>query len=82
MMQSPDQIAQVVRQALTAGPANTPNADPRVQIAHLSTAATIAAMRGGCNCKACKMLRRMVDIQMAEAEKELGDDVDSGNPEA
>jgi hypothetical protein len=60
----------------------SPEADPRLRAARLSSAATIAAASGSCKCKPCRYLRRLVELTLEDAEKELQADVKGDDPPA
>ena len=62
MMPNPNQITEVVRQALTAGPTDSRSEDARSRQAQLSFSAMLSAVQSGCNCEACQLLREAVDI--------------------
>lgn len=70
MVLDPEKM-QLARQLFGGEAMSSPEADSRVRAARLSSAATMAAVRGNCKCKACTYLRRLVDLTMEEAEKEL-----------
>lgn len=54
--------------------------DPRLQVGRLNFAATIAAYREGCNCTACQLLRRSVDIVVGDVQGLLKSDAQSQHP--
>ena len=81
MVADPRQAA-MLQQMLTAGAGTSPETDARVRSARLSSAATIAAARGQCKCKPCRYLRKMVDLTMEDAERELGADAPGDDPPA
>jgi len=54
----------------------------RSRAARFVSLATMAAARGKCNCDACRLLNRAVDISMGEAIKELEPDAPSDDPSA
>jgi len=81
MVLDPEKM-ELARQLFGGGADTPPEADPRVRSVRLSQAATIAAARGQCKCKPCRYLRKMVDLTMEEAEKELGADAPGDDPPA
>lgn len=81
MVLDPRQM-EMARQMYGGGAGASPEADPRIRAARLSSAATIAAASGSCKCKACKYLRRLVEITLEDAEKELEPDAKSDSPPA
>lgn len=73
---------EMARQMYGGGAGAAPEADPRLRAARLSSAATIAAARGKCKCEACRYLRRLVELTLEDAEKELKADAKGDDPPA
>jgi hypothetical protein len=70
MMPNPNQITEVVRQALAAGPADSRSDDARSRQAQLSFSAMLAAVQSGCQCEACQLLREAVDTMRVRPKQE------------
>jgi len=73
---------EMARQMFGGGAGTSPEADPRLRAARLSSAATIAAASGNCKCKPCRYLRRLVELTLEDAEKELQTDAKGDDPPA
>jgi hypothetical protein len=71
MMPDPNQVTQIVRQALTAGPVDTAGQDARSRQAQLSFSAMLSAVQSGCNCEACQLLREAVDTMRVRPRQEV-----------
>ncbi len=58
----------------------TKDLEARAQQGQLSFAASIFAMKSGCACGACQLLRRAMDAMTGDTLKEFGLNADSANP--
>jgi len=70
MVLDPNQVSQVVRQALTAGPTDTRSEDARSRQAQLSFSAMLSAVQSNCRCEACQLLREAVDTMRVRPKQE------------
>ena len=64
----PDQLLRRLSQELGVNPQEL---QERARQSKLGYAATMAAVRSGCNCDACQLLRRSVDSLVEDAMKEI-----------
>lgn len=81
MVTDPRQL-ETARQLLSPGSGAPAEADARLRGARLSSAATMAAARDKCKCQACRFLRRLVELTLEEANKDLEPDAKSDDPPA
>ena len=81
MVADPKALEQA-RQMLSLGAGAPSEPDSRIRSARLSSAATIAAARTKCKCEACLFLRRLVELTLEEAHRDLGTNGTSNDPPA
>jgi len=81
MMPNPNQITEVVRQALAAGPTDAGGQDARSRQAQLSFSAMLSAVQSGCSCEACQLLREAVDIMRVRPRQEVSARGPDNNPQ-
>jgi hypothetical protein len=82
MMPDPNQIAQIARQALTAGPTDSRSEDARSRQAQLSFSAMLSAVQSNCRCEACQLLREAVDTMRVRPKQEAPAYGSGDNPPA
>jgi len=73
---------EIARQMFGGAAGAAPEADPRLRAARLSSAAPLAAASGRWMCTPCRCLRRLVELTLEDAEKELKADAKGDDPPA
>ena len=69
-MMDTQQMRAMLGQALGAGPADNSELEARAKQGRLTFAATVGALRNGCTCEPCVLLRQAVDLLLADTKKE------------
>ena len=81
-MNDPTAYAQLLKGLGLAGDVGASQVNSRALQGRLNFAATVYALRGQCNCDACRYLRKGLEVMEAEARKDLDTDAGSDHPPA
>ena len=81
-MQDPKALAEAALKLAGGDAEATADLESRAQQGRLSFAATMYAIKSGCDCGACQLLRKATDALTADTFKEVGIDAPGHNPQS